>query len=72
MAKRKVKPAEHGLEPKKWIQGAIKPENKGKFSAKAARAGESTSAYATEHAHDSGTLGKEARLAQTFEKMRKH
>lgn len=56
--------------PKKWIQKAVKPENEGKFSAKAKAAGKSTQAYADEKADASGTLGKEARLAMTFAKMR--
>lgn len=55
---------------KNWMKSSVKPENKGKFSAKAAAAGKSTSEYAAEKASAPGTLGKEARLAQTFEKMR--
>lgn len=51
---------------KKWIKGAIKPENKGKFKEKAEHAGKSTAEYAEEHAGDGGTLGKEARLAKTL------
>lgn len=56
--------------PKKrnWIKSAVK--SPGKFSAKAAAAGKSTSEYAAEKARAPGTLGKEARLAQTFSKMR--
>jgi len=42
----------------------------GAFSAKAKKAGMSTSAYARKEAGASGTLGKEARLAETFAKMR--
>lgn len=45
--------------------------NKGKFSAKAKKAGMSTSAYAKEKEHAPGTLGKEARLAETLGKLRK-
>lgn len=48
------------------MQGAVKPSHEGKFSAKAKRAGMSTAAYAEKEAHAPGTLGKEARLAQTF------
>ncbi len=54
---------------KKFIQHAIKPSHKGLFKAKAEAAGMSTAAYAREHEHDSGTLGKEARLAQTLMSM---
>lgn len=55
---------------KKWIKGAIKPENKGLFKEKAERAGKTTREFAAEHADDSGTLGKEARLARTLMGMR--
>lgn len=52
---------------KKWIQGAdIK---KGAFTAKADRAGKSVHEYAEEKKGASGTLGKQARLALTFEGM---
>lgn len=51
---------------KKWIKKAIKPENRGKFREKAERAGMSTKAFAKKHEHDSGTLGKEARMAETL------
>lgn len=54
---------------KKWIQGAIK--HPGEFSAKAKSAGESTKAFAAEHAGDKGKLGKQARLAQTLMGMNK-
>ena len=54
---------------KKWIQKAINPEHKGVFGAKAAKAGKSTGAYAREHEHDSGTIGKQARLAETLMSM---
>ena len=56
---------------KNWIQKAVPDKNKGKFAAKAKAAGKTTSEYASEHAGDSGTLGKEARLAQTLMGMRK-
>lgn len=42
----------------------------GAFRRAAAKAGESTHAYAEEKKHASGTIGKRARLALTFEKMR--
>lgn len=49
---------------KKWISGAIK--RPGAFKAKAEAAGKSTREFASEHAGDSGRLGKQARLAQTL------
>jgi len=55
----------------KWIKSAIKPEHKGAFKAKAEAAGKSTREFAAEHAGDSGTLGKQARLAQTLMGMHK-
>jgi hypothetical protein len=54
--------------PKRWMSKAVKPENKGKFTAKAERAGESVHEYAEEKHDAGGTLGKEANLALTFEK----
>ena len=57
--------AEDGGE--KWIQGAIK--HPGAFTKKAKAAHMGTQAFAKKHAHDSGTLGKQARLAQTLSKM---
>lgn len=54
----------------KWMKSAVKPSKKGVFSAKAARAGMSTHAYAEKEQRAPGTLGKEARLALTFEKER--
>lgn len=51
----------------RWIAGAIK--HPGAFRAKAQAAGESTAQYASEHAHDKGTLGRQARLAQTLMAM---
>ena len=57
-------------EKKKWIKKAVAPENKGKFKAKAEAAGKSTAEFAKEKAGAAGTLGKEARLAQTFSKMK--
>jgi hypothetical protein len=53
-----------------WMQKAVIPSHKGLFSAKAKRAGVSTKEYAKEKATAPGTLGKEARLAETFEKLR--
>ncbi len=54
------------MSKKKWISGAVKPENKGKFAAKAKAAGKSTAEFAEEKAHAPGALGKEARLASTL------
>ena len=48
-----------------WIAGATE-HNKGKFSEKAAKAGETTREYAAEKASAPGALGKEAREAQTL------
>lgn len=52
------------------MQSAVIPSHKGLFSAKAKRAGYTTQEYARKKAHAPGTLGKEARLAETFEKLR--
>lgn len=52
-----------------WIQGAVK--HPGAFTAKAKRAGVSVQKFAAEKAKAPGTLGKQARLAQTFARMRK-
>ena len=54
---------------KQWIKGAIK--NPGAFSAKAKKAGKSTAEYAEEKSSAPGTLGKQARLAETLAGMRK-
>jgi len=48
-----------------WISKATS-KHKGTFSAKAAKAGMSTAAYAKKEASASGKLGKEARLALTL------
>lgn len=53
---------------KHWIAKATR-KNKGKFSAKAQKAGMSTSAYAKKEAGAAGPLGKEARLAETLMSM---
>jgi hypothetical protein len=53
----------------KWIQGAIK--HPGAFRRKAQAAGESTRQFAGEHSGDSGTTGRQARLAQTLMGMHK-
>lgn len=54
----------------KWMQSAVIPSHKGIFTAKAKKAGMSTQAYAAKKSSAPGTLGKEARLAQTFAKLR--
>ncbi len=53
-----------------WMKDAVKPSRKGVFKAKAEKAGMSTASYAAKEAHAPGKLGKEARLAQTFSRMR--
>lgn len=55
---------------KHWIQNAIKPENKGKFAAKAKAAGKSTAEYAAEKKGAPGALGKEAMFAANVAKVR--
>jgi hypothetical protein len=55
---------------KDWMKDAVKPSRKGVFKAKAERAGMSTSAFAAKEKNAPGKLGKEARLAQTFERER--
>jgi hypothetical protein len=52
----------------KWIQGAVK--HPGAFRRVAQKAGMSTQAYAEKEKGASGTLGRRARLALTFAKMR--
>lgn len=49
---------------KKWIKGAI--EHPGALKAKAEAAGETTREFAAKNAGDSGTTGKQARLAETL------
>jgi len=55
---------------KKWIKKATENAH-GQFREKAEKAGKSTVAYAREHEHDSGKLGKQARLAETLMNMTK-
>jgi len=54
---------------KRFIQSAIK--HPGALRKKAGRAGKSTHEFAEEHKHDSGTTGKQSRLALTLGRMRK-
>ncbi len=50
---------------KKWIKEATENAH-GQFKAKAEKAGKTTKEFATEHEHDSGKTGKQARLAETL------
>lgn len=52
-----------------WIQGAVK--RPGALTRKANKAGEGVQTYARQHAHDKGLTGQQARLAMTFNKLRK-
>lgn len=56
-----------------WIQGAIKPENKGLLRKKlGVKAGEKIPAKKLETAaKKKGAIGKEARLAETLKGLRK-
>lgn len=49
----------------KWIKAAT-ANSPGQFRKRAEAAGESTAAFASEHAGDSGKRGKQARLAKTL------
>ena len=51
---------------KGWVSKAVPESKKGVFKKKAERAGETTKEFASQHASDSGKVGKEARLAQTL------
>jgi hypothetical protein len=50
---------------KNWIKKAT-ANSHGQFKAKAVAAGKSTAAFAKAHEHDSGTTGKQARLAENL------
>jgi len=54
---------------KHWIAGAIK--HPGALTRKAKAAGESTSAFAQAHKHDSGKTGQQARLANILRSLHK-
>lgn len=56
---------------KNWMKDAVPKSHRGVFAAKAERAGKTTAEYAREKSSAPGTLGKQARLAITFSKMRK-
>lgn len=47
----------------KWMEKAF-ANSHGQFKAKAKKVGKSTAEFASEHAHDKGKLGKQARLAE--------
>ena len=51
--------------PKKWIAGATANAH-GQFRKKAEAAGKTTREFATEHDHDSGKTGAQARLAENL------
>jgi hypothetical protein len=57
-----------------WMAGVKKGiehrGTKGVFKRAAERAGKSTAEFAQEHAHDSGKLGRRARLAKAFASAR--
>jgi hypothetical protein len=53
---------------KNWIAGAIK--HPGALRRKAKAAGTGTMTFAREHSGDSGTTGKQSRLALTLSKLR--
>lgn len=54
---------------KKWIAAA--KLDKGSFTAKARKAKKTVQSFAEEQSNAPGKLGKQARLAKTFEKMAK-
>lgn len=56
---------------KHWMKEAFSGSH-GQFKAKAEHAGKSTSAFAKEHEHDSGLLGKQSRLAEIGMKASHH
>lgn len=53
---------------KHWISGAVK--HPGALTKKAHKAGESVSEFAHEHDEGNSKTAKQARLAETFAKMR--
>ena len=53
-----------------WMKEAVEPSHKGLFAAKARRAGYSTEGYAKKEENAPGSLGREARLAEVFERER--
>ncbi len=55
---------------KNWIAGAVK--HPGALTKKATKAGMSPMGFAAEHKGDSGTTGRQARLAITLGKLRSH
>lgn len=55
---------------RKWIKKALGDVKGHPFREKAEAAGESTSEFASEHEHDKGKTGEQARLAKTLMGMR--
>ena len=53
----------------KWIRKAVPASHEGVFTRKAEAAGKSVAEYAAEEKDAPGKIGREARLAQTFEHM---
>lgn len=66
-----VDAASRTMAKKNWVKKAVPESHRGRFREKAERAGKSTKAFAREHEHDSGTTGKQARLAETLMGMGK-
>lgn len=56
---------------KKWVKNVTEHMDKGVFRKKAERAGKTTEAYAEEHEHSKGKIGKQARLAESLMAMSK-
>lgn len=52
----------------KWISSAVK--HPGALTRKAEKAGETPMEFARQHQHDSGTTGRQARLAITLRHMK--
>ena len=59
-------PMAESAKKKNWIKAAVPKERRGVFKEKAKEAGMSTSAYAKKEEGASGSLGKEARLAENL------
>ena len=51
---------------KNWVKKAVPDSHKGRFREKAEAAGKTTKEFAKEHEGDKGTIGKQARLAETL------
>lgn len=70
MAERKREHEREGGDDGRWMKQAVPESRKGVFRKKAERAGMSTREYAEKERDAPGALGKEARLARTFERLR--